>query len=313
MGSTFYDILGVSEDADGAEIKKSYRGLSLRHHPDRGGESAKFQQISEAYETLSDPVKRRAYDMERKGSMMFGGGEDDGLQNIFQNLFHMGAGGGQGIHIFHQGSGSGFGTSFGQSHPFFAQFVKQQTVHVHVEIELEQVFTGCVVPVHYERFVIREDGSGPRRAAEKRVIELTVPQGIQDGETMLLPDVGNVMHGIAGDLKVTVDVVPHAVFKREGLNLHYTQEILLRDALCGFQFDVPLLNRKKITIKNVNPPVKIVYPEMQQVCPGYGFKQGASVGALIIHFKILFPDALTDEARAQLYAVLSSVPIAGSL
>jgi DnaJ-class molecular chaperone len=317
---TYYDILGVSDNADETEIKKAYRSLSLKHHPDRGGDAEKFKEMSEAFQTLSDPQKRRMYDLESRGGGMGGGmgaffsrGEDP-LQGLFQNLFSMNGGGGPGIRIFHTTGGGGMGDGMDgggfmpdhgippnfANHPFFGNFIKPQAIHVTLPLDLEQVATGCVVQVSYDRYVIRDD----RRIPEKRTVEVAVPQGVEDGEVITLSDLGNFVNGITGDVRVTVQVVPHELFRRDGLNLHYVHRITLLEALCGFQFNLPLLNKNNITIKNVNPPVKIVYPDMQQVCTGYGIRSNDTVGSLIIHFAIEFPTVLTEEQRRLLSSAL---------
>ena len=113
--SSFYDVLGVSEQANPAEIKKAYRSLSLRFHPDRNQEpdsSLKFQKINEAYETLSDPQKKREYDMTRRFENI--AGDDFPLQDLFEQMF---SGGGLGmgmgnIHVFRGGGGGGGGGNF---------------------------------------------------------------------------------------------------------------------------------------------------------------------------------------------------------
>jgi DnaJ-class molecular chaperone len=323
----FYDILGVSQDASETEIKKAYRGLSLKHHPDRGGDAERFKEVSEAYETLSDAGKRQQYDNELRfgGS---GGGIDladlfgGGVHNIFQNLFHgPGGPGGPGIHIFTAGPGQG---PFGQGGPnihfatgpgsgqnpfaggpipqFFGHFMKPPSIQVEVALEMEQVLSGCVVPISYERFVVRPHDQ--RRIPEHRTIEVAIQAGVEDGEVIVLPDVGNMIADMAGDLKIMVQIVPHPVFQRDGLNLVYTKTVSLKEALCGLSFDVPLLNQRVLTIKNIVPPIRIVYPGMEQVCPGYGLSRGGQTGSLIIRFQITFPVALDDGVRQQLVEML---------
>jgi len=312
----YYDILGVSEDASETEIKKAFRGLSLKHHPDRGGDAERFKEVGEAYETLSDPGRRSSYDRELRfggggGGIdladLFGGGGGGGIHNIFQNLFH--GPGGPGIHIFTAGPGGpGMGGPFGPNihfagpggpiPPFFGHFMKPPSIHADVALDLEQVLTGCVVPISFERFIIRPHDQ--TRIPEHRTIEVAIQAGVEDGEVIVLPDVGNLVGDMAGDLKITVQIVPHAVFQREGLNLVYTKSVSLKEALCGFSFDVPMLNQRTLTIKNAVAPIRIVYPGMEQVCPGYGLTRAGQTGSLLIRFQITFPETLDEAARQQL-------------
>jgi DnaJ-class molecular chaperone len=186
---------------------------------------------------------------------------------------------------------------------FFGHFMKPQTIHVEVALELEQVYTGCVVPVHFERFVVRQEN---RRHSERRTLEVSIPAGVQDGEVIVLTEVGNTLGEMVGDVKIRIQIAPHAVFQRDGANLIHIKTLTLRESLCGFAFEIPLLNGRFLTIKNVVEPIRVIYPDMQQVCPGYGLSQGAndSTGALVIHFKIEFPDSLSEEIRTQLSTLL---------
>ena len=306
---TLYETLNVKKDATDVEIKKAYRTLSLIHHPDRGGDAEMFKIVSEAYETLSDPHKRNCYDAEISGSsMMF----DGNMNNLFQTLFQThrpggpfgpGGQGGPGIHIFHNMGGPGIAEQFA-GHPFFANFVKPQTIHKEIVLSLEQAFVGGTVTVEIDRFIVRPDNS---RTSDKKTVEVQIEPGIENEEVIVLANIGNVVQGITGDVKVTVHVVPHARFTREGLDLHYTEEITLCNALCGFNFNVTLLNKQTITIKNTQPPVKIVYPDMEQVCPGHGLRKGNTVGNLVIHFKVIFPESITEEKQLMLKGILESL------
>ena len=298
---SFYDTLGVAESSSDIEIKKAYRTLSLRHHPDRGGDAEKFKEVSEAYETLSDPQKRRQYDSEQTGGRMFFSSEGAGIDAIFQNLFQGAAFGpgqqgfsaGPGVHIFH---------SAAANHPFFSHFAKPQSVAVVIHIELEQVFHGCVVPITYDRFVVRDEQT---RTNERRTLEFTIPAGVENDQVFVIPDVGNVVQGITGDVRITVKVEPHAVFTREGSNLHHTKKLSLREALCGCSFDITLLCGRVVTIKNTAPPIKIIYHDMQQVCAGFGLPLSHSEkGALIIHFHVMFPESLTADVQTELARLL---------
>lgn len=308
-GNSFYEVLGVSEDATETEIKKAYRGMSLKHHPDRGGNQAVFQEVSQAYETLSDPHKRQQYDMEQKGVGMGG----VGIHELFQNLFHGqgGMGMGPGIHIFTAGPGMG-SNPFGQN-PFesdgipfgfgpFAQFMKPQTIQIEVALELDQVLSGCVFPIRFERFVVRPQDNF--RYSEERKMDITIPEGVEDGEIMMIPDVGNQIGASVGDVRVVIQLVPHPVFQREGLNLVFNKQLTLKEALCGFSFVLTLLSGRTLTIKNMSTPIRVIFPGMEQVCAGYGIKKGGQTGALIIRFQVVFPGSLEEEVRKQLMDLL---------
>jgi len=154
----FYDVLGVSSDADDTEIKKAYRKLSLLHHPDRNQDSdttEKFQEINEAFDTLSDPGKKNEYDMQLKfgnGPQGFHNMDHDmsDINNIFNMMFGGGGGGGgfpgmpggggfggmPGVRIFHSGGGGGHGVNFHTE--MFHSFNRPEPICQSIKITLEQ-------------------------------------------------------------------------------------------------------------------------------------------------------------------------------
>ena len=143
--SNFYEVLGISNDATDEQIKKAYRKLSLQYHPDRNTDpsaSAKFQEINEAHETLSDPAKRAGYD--NAGNPMQGGIQFHDINDIFNSFFGGGGAGGPDIRFFHHGMPQQ------GNHPFFQNLAKPMPIVKNIKLTLEQCYFGGSIPIEVE-------------------------------------------------------------------------------------------------------------------------------------------------------------------
>lgn len=299
---SYYEVLGLNKQASDAEIKKAYRSLSLKYHPDRpDGNAEKFKSINEAYENLSDPLKRQQYDS--------GGGHPVGdIDQAFSHFFQ----GGPGIRIFHSsGGGPGgpmggfppgfpadiFGEMMGGT-PFFSQFMKPPTVQCFVNITLEQAYRGCVLPIQYNRFVVRAN----QKQDMIMNMSVQIPEGIDHENTIVLENHGNEINGLTGDVRVVVQITNNTLFERQDLNLILHRTITLKEALCGFTFDVCLINGSSLTIRNTGS--KIIRPGFRQTCHGHGMKRENKTGDLLIEFSVQFPESLTQEQQGILKDLL---------
>jgi DnaJ-class molecular chaperone len=308
-----YEILGVSNNAGDMEIKKAYRGLSLKYHPDRNStEEAKdmIQKINEAYEILSDKNKRKQYDMELQFGMqegmpfgnMNGMNEMNDINNIFNMMFGggmpgfggRGGPGGPEIRIFH-GSGPGaFHAEF-----FHSMNMRPEPLQKNLQITIDQSYTGCTLPIEIERTVI----SNNTRRIESETVYINVPKGIDDNETVTLHERGNIINDIKGEVRITFRVINNTPFMRNGLDLIYNQKITLKEALCGFSFEINHLSGKKLCLNNNSNPA-VIKPNFRKIVPNLGMNREENVGNMIIEFEIVFPDALTIEQVESLTQIL---------
>lgn len=186
MSKDFYDVLGVSRSASQDEIKRAYRKLAHKYHPDKAGKEneEKFKEVNEAYQVLSDPQKRQAYD--QFGQTNFGAG-GSGYGGSYEDLFRQfgGEGGGFGF----GGGGGGFGSIFEDL--FGAAFANMQ---VQLEVRLTQALLGDTV-----NFEVN---------GEK--ITLHIPPGTKDGTAFQFPGKGGSYRGGRGDLIVVIKIrYPH--------------------------------------------------------------------------------------------------------
>jgi DnaJ-class molecular chaperone len=302
----FYKILGVEENASQDEIKKAFRKLSLKNHPDKGGDLEKFKEISEAYDTLSNEEKRQQYDMQRRFGGGFGGGGSMSNMGIPEEILrHMFGGGGNGNFHFQMGGmpfqnmGMGGGGGGGPNIRIFRngvevsqnQMNKPVPIIKTIEITLEQSFTGYSYPLEVERW-IQEEGV---KRVEKETIYVDIPQGIDNSEIIILRDRGNILsENNKGDIKLFIKVLNHSTFERRGLDLIFKKTITLCESLCGFSFNIHYLNDKILTINNSD---RVVKSGFQKAIPGMGLKRGNNRGSLIILFDVSYPEQLTQDQK----------------
>jgi len=312
MAENFYNVLGVSENATKEEIKKAYRSMQMKYHPDKNQSSNESinmtQKINEAYETLGDDSKKQEYDMMRNNPNPFmrmnshgGGGMEVPMDDIF-NMFFGGNGTpfgfpgmpgvpGAKIHVFHGGHGGPMG--------FQQAISKPVPIMKTITINMEQVLSGVSIPLEIERWIM-ENGI---KVNEKETIYVAVPQGIDDNEILILRDKGNVLNeNVKGDVKIFVKIKNDSAFKRLGLDLILEKSISLKEALCGFTFEINYINGKSYTLNN--NPGNIIPPEYKKIYQGMGLTREQHKGNMIIHFHIDFPEKLSDEQMNKIREVL---------
>lgn len=296
----FYKALGVSEDASESDIKKAYRKLSRKYHPDLNpGDAAaekKFKEISEAYDVLSDKKQREEYDQIRRygaagmggfGGGGFGGGSYTGYPGA--DAFGGFSNGGAGINIddllggLFSGSAGGSRRSAGFTSADFggmggggfgsAQHAAPEESTTSTRISLAQAYTGATVTVFLP------DGSHT---------EARIPAGIKDGQKVRLR--GKGLRG--GDLKVTVRVSDDSVYSREGNNLIMRAPVTLAEAVDGAVIEVPLPDASTVKLRLAPGQVG-----RRLRAKGRGFKAKGGDGDLLVIPEIVLPTELSAEAQ----------------
>ena len=293
----YYKVLGVSENSSGDEIKKAFRKLSLKHHPDRGGDSNVFKKINEAYQTLGDAEKREMYKMRRNNPFQrFNGSNDVNMDPILRMFFGGGMPGGMpgGMHgmpnvqIFRNGRPVNMN-----------RMQKPEPLIQNIIINLTQSYSGVNYPLVINRWIMINNV----KKTETEKIYFPIPKGIDSGEIIVIKDKGNCVNNtLRGDLKLHITVKNNTEFKREGLNLKIKKSITLKQALTGFSFEVRHINGKTYTINNDKG--NIIPVNYSKEINNLGMSRDNNIGKLIIIFDILFPEKLTNEQIEKLKEIL---------
>ncbi len=204
-----YSTLGVARTATPDEIKKAYRKLASQHHPDKGGDTAKFQEIEEAYRVLSDPAQRQQYDNPRPDLGGFGFRQQGGNPFDFDNIFNM------------------FGAQFNQSQPR-----QRAQARMSLWIQLSDVASGGKKTVS----VGSHSGS--------QIVEIEIPLGVEDGASVMYP--GLAPGGV--DLVVTFRIHPNPKWQRDGFNLYTDQKVSVWTLITGGEIEVRDILNRELTV-----------------------------------------------------------------
>lgn len=288
MSKSLYETLDVSESASAEEIKKAYRKLARKFHPDINKEESaaeKFKEINAAYEVLSDTDKKAQYD--QYGDQMFGG------QNFHD--FAQGQGGGVDLdeilrQMFGGGGGGGFSGGFGGAgaRGGFGGFGGP-------DLDMQARIT---VP-----FMVSVNGGKHNVSANGQSFDIKIPAGIKSGETMRVRGKGKEYQGQAGDLLIQVEVASSDEYERKGDNLYKTFDVPLKEALFG----------GKIAIETPEKEVSLKVPQntkngqkFRLKGKGVSDRKTALRGDLYLVANVVLPDVdtLDDELKAMIEAKL---------
>ncbi len=294
MADDYYKILGVARTATDAEIKKAYRKLAMKYHPDhaKGDKSAeeRFKKISEAYAVLSDKQKRQEYDTFGSEGFHQRFSKEDIFRGFDINdiLKEFGFGGGD---IFgQQGGGSRF--TFGTQSPFGGRGRPQTQRMPGTDIVYELPLTlSEVVSGTTKQITIQNQGM-PERVTVK------IPKGMTTGKKLRLAGKGNpgAYGGLRGDLYIQAKLLDDPVFSVEDQDLVTYKEIKLTDAMLGATISVPTLDEKQYNLK-IPPGVKNG-TRMRLTGHGLPSMKGAKRGDLFVSIHIQIPKHLTAEQKA---------------
>ena len=305
----FYKTLGVSKDVSDADLKKTYRKLARKYHPDsnQGDEKAeaKFKEISEAYSVLSDPEQRKEYDeiraMGSGARFTAGGAGAGGFEDVFSRFGQQGRGQQQSADfedifaMFNQGQGGSFGSGrFGQTSGGYRGFGgPQKGADVTARTTLD-----FATAVQGETISLQGDDGKP--------FKVKIPAGVADGQKIRLRGRGRPSPdgGENGDVVVQIAVRPHPVFTREGLNLRVVVPVTFTEAALGATIEVPTLSGDtvKLRVAPGTPSGRVLRVK------GRGVATSKGTGDLLAELQIAVPSHLDEAAREALEKFQSLEP-----
>jgi curved DNA-binding protein len=289
MAQDYYKILGVKKDASEEEIKKAYRKLAMKYHPDhtKGDKAAedKFKSANEAYAVLSDKEKRKQYDTYGSEDFHQRFSQEDifrgfDLGEIFKE-FGFGGGRGGGVRFTFGGSPFG-GQAYNRQQ---AQPVKGPDLVYELPLTLEEVDAGATKSVAFDH------GGRSERMSVK------IPKGMAAGKKLRIAGKGqpSPYGGPPGDLLIQAKILPHPQFRVEGRDLYLEREIKLTDAILGARLSVPTLGGKELSLKipaGTRPGTK-----MRLGGHGLPAMKGDARGDLYVIVSVAIPKALNSEQR----------------
>ena len=311
MADDYYKTLGVEKGADPEAIKKAYRKLALKYHPDRNPNNReaeeKFKKISEAYAVLSDAEKRKQYDSFGSDQFSRRYSQEDIFRNFDLNeiLRDFGFGGAEGNERVFRGAGRRGGYTFrtggdplrdlfGQGQPQYETPQKGEDLHYNLSITFEESVSGVE-----KKLALQQD-------QEVHEISVKIPAGISTGKKLRLAGKGypGVHGGPTGDLYLNITVLPHPIFARDGSDIYIEKAVSFTQAVLGISIEVPTIDG---ALKRIKVPAGTQSGTKIRM-KGYGVPglkgSGSSKGDQFVKISIEVPRKI-NEKQLQLIKKLS--------
>lgn len=259
----YYQVLGLEPTCSPKEIQQAYRRLAMEHHPDRGGDQKRFHEVSEAYEVLKDPHKRAMFDHQHSRRVHINTGNMD---SVFDDMFT----------VF---GGAGFHPSKREYH----RAKVNKNLAITVECTLEEILA-----IQEKTVSIRHvDGS-------RHLVNLTIPRSVNDGTKIKYSGLGDKSKKDlpAGDLTVTVRLIEHDVFQRDGDDLKMYLTINAFDAIIGTVVQVKTIDDRLI---NLTIPAGTQYGATLKI-PNHGlYTKSMTRGNMLVQVLVKIPENLTEQ------------------
>ena len=291
----YYDLLGVPQTADENAIKKAYRKLAMKYHPDKAPDDKKeefedkFKKIGEAYGVLSDSQKRKVYDAVGKEGLQDGGGPGGNPFDMFSQFFG-GDGFPPGMHGFPPGM---HGVRMGNGFSFHTNMrMKSPDIKVRLDVKLEDIFKG----VNKELTITKNINN----SKETMKMNIAIPAGCGNGVKMVKKGVGHERDNHEpGDIIIIINHLDHPLFKTSENHLIMHKEINFGSSLVGTKFTIKHLNGKNITVQ-LDAPIQ---NGDVRVIKGMGIphmRNSGILGDLVVKVKVLKDIHLSNEQIVKL-------------
>lgn len=334
----FYEILGVSKEAGSDEIRRAYRKLAAKYHPDKeGGSQEKFQELQAAYEVLSDPEKKNIYDKYGEDGLKEGMGGGAGT-DIFDLLMNRGGGGAKRgkpksksllyplkvtledvycgnskyieikrYRICGTCSGSGSKDPKAETKCSGCKGQGRKTIMQRIPMGMIQQVVDCDECRGTGTKIAEKDKcktcKGEKAVQQTKALEVHVDKGAPDGKRYTFTGESDEVPDVTpGDVLVEIQVEKHPKFQRKGADLIYKCEISLLQALTGFEVVLEHLDKRKIRL--FSKPGEVIRPGVFKTCRELGlpfFEQPYKYGNLYVDFEFAFPKTVSESQKEALF------------
>jgi curved DNA-binding protein len=305
----YYEIMGVKRDASQDEIKRAYRKLARKYHPDVSKEpdaEARFKEVGEAYEVLKDPEKRAAYDQLGanwkagqefrpppgwdQGFEFHGGGYTGGDAASFSDFFE---------ELFGRAGYSQAGSRPGGTYQEYS--ARGEDAHARVLIDLEDAYHGAQRTITLKHTELGPDG---RPQIKERTLNVKIPKGVKEGQHLRLAGQGSpgLGKGKAGDLYLEIAFKPHPLYRVEGKDVYLDLPVAPWEAALGAKVKVPT----PTGVVDLSIPAQSKGGQKLRL-KGKGIP-GKPAGDFYVVLQIALPPADTEQAKAAYKAFAEAVP-----
>jgi len=303
--NNYYDILELDHTCNMNDIKKSYRKLSLKWHPDRNNNSNEsnemFKLITNAYNELITQKNNTNHDLikNNKSSIIdFDNIKYKDIFSIFENLSNN-----KNISNNHKNDSLNniLSDIVNITNNIKYSLKNVEPIFKDVDIDIADIYNGHILPIEIYRNVIKNS----LNYQETEKIYLKIPKGIDNKEVIIIKNKGNIIDNNKGNIHFIINIINNTPFIRDGFDIIYNKEITLKDALCGFTFEIKHLNGNILKINNLNG--NIIKPNYKKIVNNMGFIRDDYIGNFIINFYIIFPTKINNDTVDKFKEIFNNI------
>ena len=300
----YYNILNLSTNANINDIKKAYRQLSIKFHPDKNlnGNSDQFNKINEAYTKLLDKYNNtEKYNINACNNASNASNNASNACNNVSNASNNVSNNASNNVSNNAGNNvsNNIIDNIMSKYSYFTSNNSEDII-INLNVTYNEAYSGCNKPIVVNRKITVNNVIGN----EVETLYIPIPKGIDNNEIIALPNKGNVYinNGVISysNIKIVICLLKNEVFERNGLDIIFIKTITLKEALLGFTFNLNHINNKNFKITCF----EIINFSYEKLIPNMGFIRDSFVGNLIIKFNIIFPLTISQESKKLLENIL---------
>ena len=277
MLKNYYEILCVNENSSIDEIKRSYRKLSIKYHPDKdktNNDDKYFKKLTQAYEYITNNYKYQLNETNKETNKETTYKNNDLINNNNNNQI--------------------VNYNFNDNNNYLKN---KENILIDLNITYYQSYYGTSIPINIKRKIIVNNII----QFENETIYIQIPKGIDNNEIITISNKGNYFENFFTDIKITIKLLPEKNFTRNGLDIIYMKNLSFKESLTGFSFEIQHFNQKSYKINNTN---EIFTNNMEKRFKNLGFQREEFIGNLIIKFNVDIPQNLNIETINKLKEIL---------